>query len=290
MIGWLGRNGGPLVLRGGGRVFVEGDGDVAENLEVERAAWLQLERGLVSALGDLVVLGEERNIAQLFAQSGIVRRKARRPLQELRGGGQVLPADGKARQLQQPFHPLWLSTRRQLEVVERLHIVFLVAVVVGPISFDLGALVGRSFLGEVGALGKLRTGVVIPAHVGERFAVEGSGQGRVRRGLDGRRPVSRRGLDVIVPVLHPCQDAEDEAIMGSDLLRFERFVEGGFLLRFVVEDQRIGRVIHGVLWVCLDQLLQLSCGRCIFVLEHQVERGLRARTARLGSDGVASGQ
>src|SRR5207248_766075 len=184
LIGGLGRNGGPLVLRGGGRVFVEGDGDVAENLEVKRAAWLQLERGLVSALGDLVVLSEERNIAQLFAQSGIVRRKARRPLQKLRGGGQVLPADGKARQLQQPFH------------------------------------------------------------VGERFAVEGSGQGRVRRGLDGRRPVSRRGLDVIVPVLHPRQDGEDEAIMRSDLLRFERFVEGGFLLRFVVEDQRIGRVIH----------------------------------------------
>ena len=257
MIGGLGRNGGPLVLRGGGRVFVEGDGDVAENLEVKRAAWLQLERGLVSALGDLVVLSEERNIAQLFAQSGIVRRKARRPLQKLRGGGQVLPADGKARQLQQPFHPLWLSTGRQLEVVERLHIVLFVAVVVGPISFDLGALVCRSFPGEVGALGKLRTGVVIPAHVGERFAVEGSGQGRVRRGLDGRRPVSRRGLDVIVPVLHPRQDGEDEAIMGSDLLRFERFVKGRFLFRLVVEDQRIGGMIHGVLRVSLDQFLQL---------------------------------
>ena len=67
MIGGLGRNGSPLVLRGGGRVFVKGDGDVAEDLEIKRTAWLQLERSRVSALSDLIVLGEEGNIAQLFA-------------------------------------------------------------------------------------------------------------------------------------------------------------------------------------------------------------------------------
>ncbi len=45
--------------------------------------------------------------------------------------------------------------------------------------------------------------------------------------------------------------------MGSDLLRFERFVKGRFLFRLVVEDQRIGGMIHGVLRVSLDQFLQL---------------------------------
>ena len=142
-------------------------------------------------------------------------------------------------------------------MVEGLDIVFFVAVVVAPVSFDLGALVGRSLFGEVRALGELGIGVVVPAHVGERFPVEGPGQGGAGRCLDSRRAVSRCGLDVIVPVLHPRQDGEDEAIMGSDLLRFERFVKGRFLFRLVVEDQRIGGMIHGVLRVSLDQFLQL---------------------------------
>jgi len=78
--------------------------------------------------------------------------------------------------------------------------------------------------------------------------------------------------------------------MGGDLLRFERFVEGKFLFCLVVEDQRIGGMIHGVLRVSLEQFLQLRGGRRILVLEHQVERGLRARTGRLGCDEVTSGQ
>ena len=175
-------------------------------------------------------------------------------------------------------------------MVERLDIVFFVAVVVGPIPFDLRPLVGGSLLSEFGALGELRAGVVVATHVGEGFAVEGSGQGRVRGGLDGRRSVSRRRLDIVVPVLDSRQDGENEPVVGRDLLGFERFVECGFLLRFVVEDERIGGVICGILRVSADQVLQLSGGRRVLVLEHQVERGLRARPTWFGGDWVAGDQ
>src|SRR5439155_17894234 len=67
LIGRLGGNRGALVLYGGGRIFVEGDRDVAEDLEIERAPWLELERGLVGTLGDAVVLGEEGYIVTVFA-------------------------------------------------------------------------------------------------------------------------------------------------------------------------------------------------------------------------------
>ena len=206
------------------------------------------------------------------------------------GGRQVLAADGKAGQLQQAFHPLRLSPRRQLEVVEGLDIILFVAVIVGPVPLDLRPLVGRSLLGEVGSLGELGAGVVVATHVGEGLAVEGAGQGRARRRLDGRRSVSGGGLDIIAPVFDPGQDGEDEAIVRGDLLRFERFVERGFLLRLVVEDQRVGGVIHGVLRVSADELLQLSGGRRVLVLKHQVQRGLRAGPAWLGGYGVAGGQ
>ncbi len=78
--------------------------------------------------------------------------------------------------------------------------------------------------------------------------------------------------------------------MGRDALRFLGFVERGLLLGLVVEDQRVGRVVFGVLGMRLDQVLQLGGGRRIFVLEHEGERRFRARPAGLGSNRIASGQ
>ena len=69
----LGGERGPLVLGGGGGILVEGDRDLAEDLEIEGAARLQLQGGPVGALGDRVVLGEKGNVAQLLAEPGVVR-------------------------------------------------------------------------------------------------------------------------------------------------------------------------------------------------------------------------
>ena len=226
----------------------------------------------------------------MLTQSCVIRRQGCGPLQELGRAAQILTGDGEARQFEQPLDPLRLRTRRQLEVHERLRVVLLVAVVVGPVALDLRLVVVGPLLGELGAFVQLGLGVGVLSDVGEGFRVKHVGEGRGGRRLDGRGPVPRGRLDVVVPILDPGQDGQDEAVMGSNALGFLGFDEGGLLLGLVIEDQRIGGVVFGVLRMRLDQVLQLGGGRRISVLKHEGERRFGTRSAGLGCDRVAGGQ
>ena len=288
LVGWFGRDGGALVLGGGGRILVQGDGDVTQHLEVERAARLQFEGRLVGGLRHAVVLGEEGDVAQLLTQAGVVGREGGGPLEEVGCRVQVLPGNRKASQFQQPFHPFRLGAGGQLEVIERLGVILLVAVVVAPVPFDLAAVVGRSLLGEVLAFGELLLRLVVAAHVRERFPVKGSGESRARRGLDGGGAVACGRREVVVPIFDARQDGEDEAVFWGELLRLEGFVERGLQFGLVVEDQRVGGMVLRVLRMSADEVLELGGGRGVFVLEHELERGLRARSGGLRDNRIAS--
>src|SRR5437879_10803076 len=151
-------------------------------------------------------------------------------------------------------------------MVEGLGVILLIAVVVAPVALHLGAVVVGALLRQVGALLELRLRLRVAAHVGQRLGIEGAGQRRVGGRLDGGGTVSGRTLDVVVPVLDPRQDGEDEAVVGGELLSVYRLIERRLLLGLIVEDERVGRVVFGVLGMGLDQVLQLAGGRRIFVL------------------------
>ena len=134
-------------------------------------------------------------------------------MQVLGGTGQVLAANRKPGQLQQSFDPGRLGAGRQLEVIEGLRVVLLIAVEVGPVALDLGPVVRGSVLGEVAAFLELGLGVAVPADVGQRLTVKRAGQCRAGGRLDGAGAVPRRRLEVAVPVFDPGQDRQDKAVV-----------------------------------------------------------------------------